>query len=296
MTQVQQNSLDKFTQRDEHGAMYSVSLQIVLYANKPLAELAEGAITCYRLFLERFGHSLNWYSTDSMRKARQFSEKYVDIFPTICREPNDSLPSYRVFNGSGIQDYLPPVFATGGYGTFSCLQIHLPPTLANNWEELLALLDRLAGEFPYRCGHVGLSLCWDELSVDRNIKVPRLISPLLKRYPGFSLGTPEELCDQDLPPVNWLTLVGPELLAKLGGIDEVQHALSDEDISVIVLGPGACIRAGETPQLGDLNRRDDLPLYRKIGSYLTDYRGQQEIELEGLGEEASEVWLARFDS
>src|SRR5262249_38312992 len=102
--------------------------------------------------------------------------------------------------------------------------------------------------------------------------------------------------DQKLPPVNWLTLLGPELLGELGGVGAVHHALSGDVVSVMSLGPGVCIRAGETPQLGDLNRRDDLPLYRKVGSYLSKYRGTQEIELTGLDEDESEEWLARFDS
>jgi hypothetical protein len=296
MTQVRQPSLEKFTQRDEDGTMYTVSLQIVLYANKPLAEIAEGATACYRLFLDRFGDSLNWYLARSMRKARRFSEKYIEIFPTLCRESGTGLPLYRVFNGSGLQDYLPPVFATGAYGAFSWLQVHLPPSLANDWKELLTLLTTMARPFPFRCGIVGLSLCWNDMSVDRDIQVPKLIGALLKRYPGFNLGTPRELCDQDLPPVNWLTLIGPELLGKLGGVDAVRQALADDAISVIPLGPGACIRAGEAPQLGDLNRGDNLPVYRKVGAYLKEYRGHQEIELDGLNEEESEAWLARFDS
>jgi hypothetical protein len=188
------------------------------------------------------------------------------------------------------------VFATGSYGAFSWLQVHLPPSLANDWKELLTVLTAMARPFPFRCGTVGLSLCWNDMSVDRDIQVPKLIGALLKRYPGFNLGTPRELCDQDLPPVNWLTLIGPELLGKLNGVDAVRQALADDAISVIPLGLGACIRAREAPQLGDLNRGDNLPVYRKVGAYLKEYRGNQEIELDGLDEEESEAWLARFDS
>jgi hypothetical protein len=299
MSQVPQISLERFTQRDEHGVMYTVSVEIVLYTRKQKPELAAGAIACYGLFLERFRHSLNWYIASAMRKARRFSEEYADIFPTLCKEPDKRfpLPFFRVFNGSEIRDYLPPIFATSSAGDFSsCLQIHLPPELATEWDDLLTLLSRLAGAFPFRYGHVGYALCWNDLSVDRDIEVPALIGPLLKRHPGFSLGNPFELSDQNLPPVNWLTLIGPELLENLGGVNVVLEALSDDAISVMPLGPGVCIRAGETPQLGDLNRGDDLPVYRKVGSYLKDYRGGPEIELTGLDEEESEAWLARFDS
>jgi len=267
-----------------------------LYANKALPDLADGATAVYRLFIQKFGGSVNSYHARSMRTARRFSAKYAEIFPTLCEEPGLSLPAYQVFSGSGLQDYLPPLFATGYHSTFSWLQLHLPTALADDPDAVLSLVAMLAERFPYRCGHVGFSLCWNNLSVARDIEVPALIGPLLKRYPGFSLGTPNELCDQDVPPVNWLTLLGPELLQKLDGLGGVRQALADDAISVTQLGAGVCIRAGETPQLGDVNRKEDLPLYRKVGSYLKDFRGQQEIELDGLDEDESEAWLARFDS
>ena len=295
MTQLGQPSLEKFTEQDENGAIYTVSLEIALYANKPVAELARGAIACYEFFVEKFGASVNWYLASSMRRVRRFSGKYVEVFPTLCKESESCFERYRLFSGKGFEDYLPPVFATGGYRTFSWLQIQLSPILANNWEELLTLLVGLAAPFPFRAGHVGYALCWNDLSPDREHQVSQLNGPLLKRYPGFSPGVPQDLCDQDLPPVNWLTLIGPELLGKLGGIAGVRQAFSDQAISVMPLGHGAFIRAGELPQLGDLNRRDDLPLYRKVGSYLKDHRGHRKIRLTGLKDD-SEAWLARFDS
>jgi hypothetical protein len=296
MTRVQQSLLDGFVQRDSHGVMYMASLQIVLYANKPLPDLAEGATAAYRLFIQKFGGSVKWYHARSMRAVRKFSQKYAEVFPTLCEEPGLSLPAYQLFNGSGLHDFVPPLFATGYYSAFSWLQLHLPTALADDPDAVLGLVAMLAERFPYRCGHVGFSLCWNDISVTRDIEVPALIGPLLKRYPGFSLGTPGRICDQDLPPVNWLTLIGPELLQKLDGMGGVRKALADDAIPVTRMGAGVCIRAGETPQLGDINRKEDLPLYRKVGSYLKDLRGQQEVELYGLDEDESEAWLGRFDS
>jgi hypothetical protein len=297
VTELREPLLEKFTKRDEDGTMYSPSLQIVLYADKPRAKLADGATACYELFVEKFGDGLSFYHAESMRQVRRFSEKYAAVFPTLCRKRDDGLPEYRLFSGEGPQDYVPPAFVTGAYGSFSWLEVHLPSSFADNWKRALALLNEMGRSFPFRCGTVGLSLFWNDMSADRDVEVPRLIGPLLKRYPGFNLGTPGELTDQALPPVNWLTLLGPELLGELGGIAKVRKAFSGEDaISVMPLGHGALIRAGESPQLGDRNRGDNLPLYRKVGSYLKDFRGDQEIELDGFSEEASEKWLARFDS
>jgi hypothetical protein len=291
------SSIEKFTQRDKDGTLFTPSLQIVLYAKKPLPELAEGAIACYRVFLEKFGKRVTIYLTGTMRKVRRFSEKYVDVFPTLCNESAPGLPPYRVFNGSELQDFNPPVFATGAYRDFSWLQIHLPPSLCDDWDEVMSLLTAMAQPFPFRYGTVGLSLCWNDMSVDRDNEVPRLIGPILKRYPGFNLGTPRELTDQSMPPVNWVTLLGPELLERAGGIAKVRRAFSDDKAFLIVpIGDGILIRAGDSPNLGDRNRRDNLPLYRRVGALLKQYRGNQEIELDGLTLEESEKWLARFDT
>lgn len=287
---------EKFTQRDADGAMFTPSLQIVLYANQPLPELAFGAIACYEMFINQFGSDLKLYHARSMRKPRVFTEKYVDVFPTLCRETGIALPAYRVYNGTGLQDYVPPIFATDAYAAFSYLQMHLPPELARDWTQLWKTIIRAASSFPFRYGTVGYSLCWNEISVDRDIEVPRLIAPLLKRYPGFNIGTPGELCDQDIPPVNWITLLGPDLLSQLGGTERVQSAFPDEpNIVIATLGNSVIIRAGEVPQLGDRNRRDNIPLYHQVGSYLGAFRGHQEIELDGLTQEESEEWLGRFD-
>jgi hypothetical protein len=291
-------SLEKFNQRDEYGTIFTVSLEIALYAQAPKSDLAEGPISCFERYRAKFRDGMKWYLAGTMRKPRKFSDKYAEVFPTLCTEPDKSfpLPFYRVFNGSGILDYRPPVFATLSDGKYSCLQMHLDPAMAANWNDLKALLADLAKAFPFRAGHVGYAVCWNDMSVDRDADASQLIGPLLKRHPGLSIGNPFELCDQPLPPVNWLKLIGPELLKKLGGPAKVERDLSDDAISVFAMGSGLCIRAGDAPQLGDVNRRDTLPLYRKVGAYLKPYRVAQEMELTGLDEEESEAWLARFDS
>src|SRR4051794_7494774 len=99
MTQTRHPSLEKFTEQDENGAVYTVSLEIALYANKPVAELARGAIACYEFFLEKFGASVNVYLASAMRKVRRFSDKYVEVFPTLCKESGSCFQRYRLFNG-----------------------------------------------------------------------------------------------------------------------------------------------------------------------------------------------------
>jgi hypothetical protein len=289
--------LETFAAADKYGTLYSASLQIVLYASRPLEEIGEGAVSCYRLFMARFGDDVDRYHAGSMRRPRAFSEKYADVFPTLCQDKGVSLPRYKVFRGKdNLLDFLPPLFQTSAYHEFSALQLHLPFKVAEDRKELVNFVTELAEAFPFRCGTVGYSLCWDDGSADRGPVVPNLIAPFYKRYPGFAWGTPREIADHPLPPVNWLTLLGAEVTEKLGGIKQVRKDLKDDAISVQPMGAGICIRAGEAPQLGDRNRGDDLPLYRKVGSYLKDHRGNEYIEFDGFDADGSEAWLARFDN
>ena len=296
MARRSQPSLDKFNDADEYGAVYSASLQIVLYTNQRLPELAEGVSTCYRLFLDRFGDDVDRYSARSMRQARAFSAKYADVFPTLCQEQGEGLPRFAAFHGKQKLDYRPPVFQTWQYDGFSWLQLHLPPDSAKDRDGVLHWVSTLADAFPFRCGTVGFSLCWYEDAAARDAIVPKLIAPLYKRYPGFALGTPGDISDHPLPPVNWLTLLGPELVEKLGGVRQVSSDLGDDVISVTPMGAGICIRAGEAPQIGDRNRGDDVPAYRKVGAYLKDYRGDEYLDLPGFeDDDDTAAWLARFD-
>ena len=161
-------ALEAFAQRDNEGVMYSMSLQIVLYAKLPLAELCDGAIACYEYFLGTFDSEKRWYHTGSMKHFRQFTGKYVDIYSTLCLAADSHLPSFRIFDSDGAEDFRPPVFETGHYGPFSWLQFQLPAELAHDWDGVLHMLTATAVPFPFRYGTVGYSLCWNRLSANRN--------------------------------------------------------------------------------------------------------------------------------
>lgn len=290
--------LAKLTQSDEDGIMYSPSFEIALYSDQPCARLASPAIACYHAFLEGFGSDVSYFLASAMTRPRKFSLTKREVFPTLCLDDKlATLPMFRVFRGDDRLDYSPPVFMTGGFAKkFSTLQLHLPAVYIEQPEEALEFVARFASLFPYRAGYAGIGLCWDDLSVDRETMVPPLIRPLIRRYPGLSPGLPRSLSEQYLPPYNWLTLLGPELLAAVGGLSHVKEDLTEKGVTVLEMGHGACIRAGERPELGDRNRQNSLPLYRRVGAYFKPYRTYTAIRLKGLDFDETEEWLARFDS
>ena len=65
--------------------------------------------------------------------------------------------------------------------------------------------------------------------------------------------------------MNWLTLLGAKLTTGLAGAKSLAKAVP-KGVSVLTLGPGGVvIRAGEAPQVGNVNRNDLLPLYHAVG-------------------------------
>lgn len=289
---------EELTSQDENGSMYCPSVEIALFSDAPRAEIAEQAIACYRLCLERFGSQLQLYLASAMMSAQKLTAARFEVFPTLCADPKlGTLPMYRAWRGGNIMDYNPPVFMTGGLlNKQSCLQVHLPAGLADQPEEILAFVAELCVRFPFRVGYAGLGLCWNDLVTGREVVVPSLIKPLLLRHPGLSPGLPRQLSAQPMPPVNWLTLLGPGLLQAAGGLDRLRRELSDDGIAIVPMGDGVCIRAGEAPMLGDTNRQDHLPLYHKVGALLKPHRPYQKLRLKGMDYEETEAWLARFDA
>ena len=207
-----------------------------------------------------------------MRKVQRFSEKYVEIFPTLCKQPRTAFRLSRVQwqRTSGLP---PAVFATGRMKTsagsrFTCR--HRSPAIGRS----CSLLTPMAESFQ-------LSI-WDRrifAVLERHVRRsghrgPKLIGPLLKRYPGFNVGTPNRICDQALPPVNWLTLLGPELLAKVGGTPNCgRHSRTRRSRSPPWAWSTDSGRANPLNWAIEIGG-DDLPMYRMVGSYLSAHRAR----------------------
>jgi hypothetical protein len=106
------------------------------------------------------------------------------------------------------------------------------------------------------------------------------------RYPGLDLFEPwhhngmyhYDPAYPDLVPLvkraGWMTLLHARTVQLLGGEDKLRSELVDTpEIRVHPAGGGGLIlQAGERPQLGDLNRGDYLPLYRKVAAVLRPAR------------------------
>jgi hypothetical protein len=95
----------------------------------------------------------------------------------------------------------------------------------------------------------------------------------------------------------WLTMVCDKTLALLGGRDQVRDRLRDEPAIVVRdLDRGLVIQAGPAPEVGDVGRRDFVPVLRRVAHELRPVRIER---IGGLGggfmEDATNDWLNAFD-
>ena len=129
---------------------------------------------------------------------------------------------------------------------------------------------------------------------------------LMNRFPGFDFpGTVDFTLEVDdvhdrIKSVNWLTALGDELVAQLGGLAKMREAL-EPACTIHAYDGGVVIQAGPTPRLGDTHA-DDIP-----GEYRLAARFTRPVRFEDYDEGLFRVpkdldkraetlkWIRRFD-
>lgn len=125
----------------------------------------------------------------------------------------------------------------------------------------------LAALLPYRSGYAApaLSRGWEN---SKHIEeAARNLIPLAFRHPGYDLfeneGTAARMPRDRCRGARWLTLLGPALVDALGGRSVLEQNL-DSNVTIRDAGRGLLLRAGERPELGDVNHGDRAPLLRSV--------------------------------
>jgi hypothetical protein len=169
---------------------------------------------------------------------------------------------------------------------------------------------KLVKESSEFTGYCGLALNAFNQPVFPSLHVPaqQAMASLVLRHPGFGWeggGLPEisryepETNEFRLlvKRANWLNLICDNTLACLGGRASVQEQVkSHPEITVYELKHGLAIKAGDTPQIGDIGHRDFIPAYQKIAKIIRPVRIPK-IGGHGaaLMSPAANEWLNAFD-
>jgi hypothetical protein len=165
------------------------------------------------------------------------------------------------------------------------------PTLVSKFCELLRPLS----------GYGGIGIVQSANRILESEFEPQVYT-LAERFPGLEVDYPNShilYLRDGIKGVNWLTFLGGEWLAKLGGLPALKKQ-AGEDFTYYETGGGVLIQAGERPQMGD-SERDSVPSsYVRLAAALRPIRVKQIGSFHHFGpgrydDESTARWLARFD-
>lgn len=280
--------------------------EVVLFNSGTLKDLAPDLSLLIHRFLDTFGKEIRLYNTASNSTMQATSAKaFRQIVNTNAIlenkeetygmdahagiSDNDATPPALQFFYDGSEPDIPHTYFRGVLtDTFA---IDRPDEL---FKDILSLVD----DFPFLHGYAGYSFFWRTLDPFIHERVTSVLRQVLKRHPGFGYGNPlefSELALDGVVAVNWLTMLGKNTNEKLGGAEKIGKLLPAE-VQISDIGSGTILKLGNQPEIGDRNRQESLPVYKKVGGVLsTVHVSSDEVWIDGLDpEDEMEVWFDRF--
>jgi hypothetical protein len=149
------------------------------------------------------------------------------------------------------------------------VEMRFPTEWAGADGERLAEFTKAAADLlEYDSGYASLALHW---STDAELgAVAEDVMGIAFRHPGFDLHELATLrfdLGRRVVGARWMTLLGPDLAAQIGGSEGLRQQLAP-DLQVEDLRHGLLLRCPGPPSPGDVNRHDDLPLLRRLAAVL----------------------------
>jgi hypothetical protein len=300
---------------DESWPAVQPVIELILFSGKPRAELVHGFIDFYTAVAGAQAMEFRWYQTNVMKTCRRLDGRQAGIDQVALmltdkksvkspfvgvehhsgpKADNFGPPAFQFFSVEDLSDPADPVHQ-------SFVRLCLPPHVAAQSEHLYQSCLAAASHLPFDSGYCGYSYYWETGSSDVERELARVNRGWLLRYPGLAPGEPLALinfADKGLLGVSWITFVGQDYVERLGGIDALAAALPDAQVTAIEPSRGVAIRAGEKPELGDVNRDQTLPNYGAVGEALAEVRVPDEwvenLALVGMNAEQVVEWFNRF--
>lgn len=249
---------------------------ITLFSNQPISKFSSGVLAAFARYRKLVGdQALRFYSTSTMRKHAKVTKRALGMLEAwfgpeappsedygieyVDAEPSNAAPASR-FVIFGVED-VPGHERT----TASIVRLALPLEWGTDRaEEAFALTQELCGLIPFQSGQAGFAFEPSRYFIEaaNEFAVPKSM-----RHPGIDIhnqtGKEGNAVGIDgVRGVGWLTMLGDGLVEKLGGVPELRLC------TVTKVPGGIIIRAGKAPEVGDVNRKDDLPAYREAYAYV----------------------------
>lgn len=281
-----------------------LSLAVSIYYKPPAESFVEGFLECYREYLDLCEPYLTWFASET-------GAGYRKADPKVLRIPFRRLPdavdkgkfwSWCAMAGEHHRHAAPYQFeasVSDDPDNLSSFRAAFPVSMfSNDFGRFVELVKSLAARAPFFFGYGGFSLS-NSLVITTQQSNEIYLAPVAMRFHGVQVeeDTKTRLCCQDsIKGVDWLTLLAPSLVERVGGISALRAQLG-EAITAHELPNGLVIQAGPAPKLGDVNAGERLPLYRKVHRVLTPIRNLNHWPLgdRAFLQDETRRWMARFD-
>jgi len=311
------------TPRGQLMGMFGLGAELYVAPRENHADLCYDMLKVQKNYYQRFKEHLDRLWLDNHKTGDGRIKKLTDDpFPEI-REPIDSWPRDMGFENILFKAYTHPDFPGDAntvtpwlsavwvtaekkkqLSTYKCYLPVADPVIRSHLHFDVLKEDLLEWCTLLRPAHgsAGYSVILESGAISGE----PYCYPFLQRHPGLNIfqtvnfiGDVKQTYNR-IKTINWLTVLGDEVLAELGGLDAARLALGPEAILHPYPG-GVVIQACEVPLLGDTHR-DDIPeAYRRVARFtrpvrFEDYRSSLFKVFEPLDrKEETRKWIRRFD-
>lgn len=285
------------------------NLIVVFFGSRPFAQMVTGVAKCVDRYLAMIpADVLRWSiigSTSGTYKPLTSKEiarcramltastaKQKDIHFRLLG-PESAGPDYRlVVNG-----YKLPA-KRGALHQANAIEMRFPREFltAHGADAVAAAVAQMFDDVPCDSGYAAIALCYGMES--QVAKACEVIAPAAFRSHGYdvpdTLHTTPRLGDRSRG-ARWLTMLGQELVERVGGKEALASRLID-GVEVVEGKHGLLLRAGKEPEIGDVNRQQPTPLLASVARAIepVTYFGDSAL-MSVLGSpEARDRWERRF--
>ena len=284
---------------------------VAFFLPGPIAETVAGIEQAFDLFLAIIPDGvLRWESVGaSSEEWKPVSKTTVSRCKAQLRPDaaaKRELTSFELADGEVGGDVPRYAFTVVG-GQFSgdvpnertLVQMSFPigTVMTGDADAFVAKLRDIAAALPFSTGYGSPAIQWAELGREAAIAQTRAI---VARYPGYDVNmntTGRTWLGSRVRGARWLTFLGPEILARLGGPDALRTKLPDI-FEFCPAGAGLLVRAGRLPEIGDAAKKVDVPMLRTLAAALEPVTAFEEVVLLGSladwDKDALRKWERRF--
>jgi hypothetical protein len=280
-------------------------VDITLYWKGSAYDHRDGILHFYRGALPLIRSRLKFYERETMQGGEPLAADTFDQLPDWLAGGDPKKDVFTLDLQGGTDANIPSDVAFRFWADeypespAGMVRLVLPTAFVEaSGAELLKTTLSLAGELHFHSGQAGYAINWDhrgELAFDAR----KRMGVLARRFPAIDLSeVPATLMaiPTGMKRINWVTLAGNALMEEKG------LAASELDgLEVHPLPHGVAVVAGDKPRLGDVNRKEDLTAYHRVGKALAKLRSAEHpafvCDQEGdAQDDLTEEWLSYFDS